>query len=348
VFKGPGLVFVGERDCKVEEVAIDESSLEPGGVVVAVDVSVISAGTETANFTGLDPGTRVPGSWNYYPYHPGYGAIGNVVAVGPPSPGSAPAAAVGQRVFAICPHARFGVVDTARRPVVPLRADDDARSFVLARMASVSITSVRKASHVQFGANAVVVGLGLVGNFAAQLLQLAGMNVLGLDRIPHRVDMAATTGLDAVLVKGGDEAEAVSRRLAARPDLVVEASGVPDSVPIAVSLAGDGAEVILLGSPRGVYGGDATAMLSEVHRRGIQVIGALEWLLPVKSGPWQSRWSLYDDYLALFDAFRDGRIKTTGLVTDVVPPDRAQEVYTRLAEREPGIGGVLFDWKPAA
>ncbi len=203
MFKGPGLVFVGERDCKVEEVAIDESSLDPGGVVVEVDVSVISAGTETANFTGLDPGTRVPGSWNYYPYHPGYGAIGNVVAVGPPLPGSPPAAAVGQRVFAICPHARFGVVDTARRPIVPLRADDDARSFVLARMASVSITSVRKASHVQFGANAVVVGLGLVGNFAAQLLQLAGMNVVGLDRIPHRVDMATATGLDAVLVKGG-------------------------------------------------------------------------------------------------------------------------------------------------
>jgi threonine dehydrogenase-like Zn-dependent dehydrogenase len=227
---------------------------------------------------------------------------------------------------------------------VPISPDDDARTILLARMASVSVTALRKARSVQFGARAVVVGLGLVGNFAAQLLGLAGMNVVGLDRAEHRVQMARSTGIDAVLVSGGDEDAAVRRHLAARPDLVVESSGVPDAVPIAVSIADDGAEVVLLGTPRGTFSTDATRMLVEVHRRGIQVIGALEWLLPLKSGPWQSRWSLYDDYLTLFGAFREGRIKTTGLVTDIVPPERAQEVYSRLAEQEPGLGGVLFDW----
>jgi threonine dehydrogenase-like Zn-dependent dehydrogenase len=211
-------------------------------------------------------------------------------------------------------------------------------------MASVSITALRKASRVQFGASAVVVGLGLVGNFAAQLLQLAGMKVVGLDTAGHRVEMARSTGLDAVLVSGGAEGATVSQRLGARPDLVVEASGVPDAVPIAISLAGDGAEVVLLGSPRGIFSGDATAMLLEVHRRGIQLIGGLEWLLPLRSAPWQSRWSLYDNYFALFDAFRQGRIKTGGLVTDIVSPERAQEMYSRLADRALGVGGVLLDW----
>ena len=56
-------------------------------------------------------------------------------------------------------------------------------------------------------------------------------------------------------------------------------------------------------------------------------------------------WSLYDDYLALFDLVRSGRLRTSGLVTDIVPPADAPDMYTRLAAHEPGIGGVLFDWR---
>jgi threonine dehydrogenase-like Zn-dependent dehydrogenase len=82
-----------------------------------------------------------------------------------------------------------------------------------------------------------------------------------------------------------------------------------------------------------------------VHSRGIRIIGALEWLLPLDSGPWQARWSLQEDYGTLFDLLRRGQIRTTGLVTDVVPPSRAQETYSRLADREPGMGAVLFDWR---
>ena len=71
MLSGPGLVFVGERDCKVEEAQVDEKLLGPGEVVVDLEVSIISAGTEVANFTGLDPASRIPGSWNEYPTGPG-------------------------------------------------------------------------------------------------------------------------------------------------------------------------------------------------------------------------------------------------------------------------------------
>ena len=348
MFSGPGLVFVGERDCKVEEVEVDESSLGPGEVVVDLEVSVISAGTEVANFTGLDPRTRVPGSWNEYPHRPGYGAVGTIVAVGPPSTGPNRGLAVGDRVFAICRHARYAVADTKRRPIVKISPDDNAKSIVLGRMASVSITAVRKATTVDLGARAVVVGLGMVGNFAAQLLQLSGMNVLGLDQAEGRVAMARATGLEAAVATAGNARATVERSLGAGGDLVVEASGVPDAVPTAVAVARDGGEVVLLGSPRGVYSGDATDLLYLVHSRGIRVIGALEWLLPLDSGPWQARWSLQEDYATLFDLLRRGQLKTTGLVSHVVPPAQAQEIYSRLADRQPGMGAVLFDWRTGA
>ena len=55
-----------------------------------------------------------------------------------------------------------------------------------------------------------------------------------------------------MLVGEGEEREVVEAALGSRPDLAIEASGIPDSSPTAVALARDGGEVILLGSPRGV------------------------------------------------------------------------------------------------
>ena len=157
--------------------------------------------------------------------------------------------------------------------------------------------------------------------------------------------MARATGAEAALATAGNERTTVESVLGMGGDLVVEASGVPDAVPTAIRLARNGGEVVLLGSPRGAYSGDATDMLYEVHSRGIRLIGALEWLLPLDSGAWQARWSLNEDYATLFDLLRRGQLKTTGLVTHVVPPTRAQEIYSRLADREPGMGAVLFDWR---
>jgi hypothetical protein len=71
---GTGLVFDRDRDCLFEEMVIDGSSLQPGEFLVQLELSDVSAGTELANFTGLDPGTRVAGSWNTYLHRPGDGS----------------------------------------------------------------------------------------------------------------------------------------------------------------------------------------------------------------------------------------------------------------------------------
>lgn len=345
MFAGMGLVFVGPHECRLEQVELDEGSLRPGELIVENECTIVSAGTEVANYTGLDPGTRTPGSWNTYPHRPGYGGVGRVVALGPELAGQPFEHAVGDRVFAISKHARYSVADAGRRPVVAVGDGDEPRSLVLARMASVSISAVRKATCIEFGGRAVVVGLGLVGIFAAQLLQLGGMEVIGLDPSEHRVNMAEVTGVRALAVGASPERDRVVAALGGhRPDLVIEASGVPDVSAVAVSLARDGGEVILLGTPRGGYHGDATALLAEVHYRGLRLIGALEWLLPVRSGTWEARWSLQEDYRVLFDSLRSGRLRIDGLVSDVASPDDAPAVYEKLATDGPSMGAVLFDW----
>ena len=226
-FSGPGLVFVGERNCQVEEAVVDGSSLRAGEVVVELEVSIVSAGTEVANFIGLDPGTRAPGSWNAYPHRPGYGAVGRVVALRPGLAEPPASVTVGDRVLAICRHARYAVADLSLRPIVPVLPDDDARTMVLARMASVAFTAVRKASRLDLGGTAVVIGLGLVGNFAAQLLGLSGLKVLCVDRAEDRVEMGRATGLTCMLLTSGNEKEVVGKGLESGADIVVEASGDP-------------------------------------------------------------------------------------------------------------------------
>lgn len=346
MFKGLGLVMSGPNECELEEVSIDEDDLAAGELVIETECSIVSAGAEVANYTALDPGVWVPGSWNAYPYRPGYGAVGTVVATGAAPGGDGGDYAIGDKVFAISRHAQFSVANPGKRPVLHLRHDDDAKRMVLARMASVAITAVRKSSRVSLGGSAIVVGLGLVGNFAAQLLHLSGMDVLGLDRVAHRVEMAEAVGLHAMEVADTVDPHDLWACFGGRgPEVVVEASGAPDAVSLAVRLAADEGDVVLLGTPRGEFRGDATMLLSEAHHRGIRLVGALEWLLPLRSGPWQSRWSLYDDYIVLFDLLRKGRIRTDKLVSDFVAPQQAQEAYGALARAGSSMGAVVFDWQ---
>ena len=346
MFTGPGLVMPREHVCEVETVSVDASALSSGELLVENEYSVVSAGTEVAVFTGLAPGVRVLGSWCAYPFRPGYGAVGRVVAVGrPPVRQLGPIPDERDRVFAITCHARFAVADL-KYPVIRIREDDDAKTLVLARMASIAITAVRKSERVQLGARAIVIGLGLVGNFAAQLLQLAGMRVLGLDRARHRVEMATESGLTALEVNEPVDREQVWAMCGGEGgDVVVEASGVPDAAHLAARLAKDGGDVVLLGSPRGEFHEDTTEMLRQVHLRGLRIVGALESVLPVRTGKWEARWSIDNDYKELFQLLREGRLKTHELVSHVVLPDQAQAIYSRLASDGTSMGAVLFDWR---
>src|ERR1700756_5138082 len=74
-------VITGEQELGFEAFEVPA----PRGSEIAVELlrTIISAGTELANYTGLDPDTRIPGRWCTYPWAPGYGGIGRIVAAGP-------------------------------------------------------------------------------------------------------------------------------------------------------------------------------------------------------------------------------------------------------------------------
>jgi threonine dehydrogenase-like Zn-dependent dehydrogenase len=344
IFSGKELIFRRKRCCEVGVAGLDTDMLGPGQLLIEARYSLISQGTELANFTGLDPGTRQAGSWNCYPHRPGYASTGTVVATGSPADG-VPVFAIGDPVFAITKHARYGVADPATRPVVRLYDDDDQRTLIVCRMAAVAMTAIRRSSSVDLGGQAVVVGLGLVGFFAAQLLRLGGMDVAGIEAAAARRDAAAAAGLRVGVAHAVEEVRVQRTGRTDGPDLVIEATGSPAGLRLALELVRDGGEVVLLGTPRGTSTSDATNLMSAIHYRGLRVVGALEWLLPLQGSPWSARWSLYDSYHTLVGLFRSGALGLGGWQVRIVGPDEAHAVYRELADGSPHAQAVVFDWE---
>ena len=131
---------------------------------------MISPGTEGAGYTGLESGTR-------FPHGSGYTAIGEVLKVGE----NVTKCAVGDLAFCYSPHASIAKTEAVLLAFKsPLDIDEKLVPFV--RMATVAMTSLRVSS-AEFGDTVAIIGLGLVGNSASQLFNLAGMKVISIERV---------------------------------------------------------------------------------------------------------------------------------------------------------------------
>jgi len=344
--------FMSPRECVVEEMDLGSEPLQGGQFLLETEYSVISVGTELANYAAVDPGVFERGSWNEYPSVPGYGAVGRVLEVAKGSEERPGMPTRGQRVFAFTPHASLAVGDVEKHFVVPLDEGDDGSLMVLVRLAGVSMTAIRRAVSLQLGGIAVVVGLGAVGNFSAQLLQIAGLTVHGVEREPYRAKVARLAGIGAVIeadlidalrtdVRGG------AAELRGLADIVVEATGVSALAIAASTLVRYAGQLVLLGTPRAPHMSDTTEFLRDVQLRGLTVTGASEWTLAVtgRHGLQGESWSMEEGYLAVRDLFRLGRLDGRHLISEIVPPSSAPEIYDALLGAKRDLLGVVFDWR---
>ena len=304
---------------------------DAGAPFIETEYSLISAGTELANRDAVLGAAHLP-------CVPGYGSVGRVLD----------GARAGERVFTYGRHAKFSPEKVA---VVPLPAGLDPVKAVFARMAAVSITSLRVAD-AALGDWVAVFGLGLVGNFAAQLFTLAGCEVIAIDPAARRREEAAACGIEHTLAPGDD----LQERVAALTDgrlchSVVEATGVPAVARTAGALAAQRGELILLGSPRGRLEADLVPFLNQMHAYtgGITVKGAHEWQFPYLEAPAnhnQGHWrfSMAGNVRALLRLIARGKLKVDPLLTHVASPADCQAVYDGLRDRKDDYLGVVFDW----
>lgn len=82
----------------------------------------------------------------------------------------------------------------------------------------------------------------------------------------------------------------------------------------------------------------------QVHRPGVKLIGAHNFIRP-KQESYPHHWTHQDDCTAILDLIAAGRIQVAPMVSRVVSPENAQEIYAQLCEDPQFPMGTVFDWK---
>lgn len=325
VFTTPGTVTLEPR-------TVDVDDLGPHEVVVRSHVSVISPGTELARLFGwtLADSGRPP---RFPREDVGYANVGTVLAAGREL-----AVKPGNRVYTMAPHASVVRVDARTALCVPVPDSLPDEQAAFARFAVVSMTTMLTTT-ARGGDEVAVVGLGLVGNLAAQVLQTAGMRVHTLDLSEHRRELARRCGVGHV---DGPE---VTDDLRRRHRLVIEASGSAQALVTAVRLAADGGEVVMVGAP---WAGETNtvptgAVMGEIFLRFLTLRSGSEWRIPVLPAP-LAVGSIQQNTVTALDWIASGRLCVEPLITHRLPAEQVAQAYDGLREKPNDYLGVVLTW----
>jgi threonine dehydrogenase-like Zn-dependent dehydrogenase len=186
----------------------------------------------------------------------------------------------------------------------------------------------------------------MVGNLAAQLFQLSGADVLGVDISPFRAQLARACGIGNVIDSSrADLEEAVSewsRGLGA--DVTVESVGSAELILRSVGLTRRLGEVILLGTPRRKVELNPSPYFWQAHMKGVRLKGALRCLFYPLHPRAYSRYSVAGDLHQILELMAASRLVVQPLHTDTFAPDQCQEAYQHIQSAGDRALGVLFDW----
>jgi threonine dehydrogenase-like Zn-dependent dehydrogenase len=320
IFRAPKLVEV--EGFKVEPP-------KPGRLLVRTVCSLISPGTETAFLMALENTSQV------FPQYPGYSNIGIVEEVGEGVQGFKP----GDLVASPSNHASHVYPKAEESFKVPEALSPREASFF--NLGIIALQGVRK-SRVELGEPAVVLGLGLVGQMASQLLRLDGaMPVIAIDQLDNRVMMAKRLGADYAIISKVDAEEEVKKVTEGKgAGVVIEATGHPEAIGTAFKLASMRGRVVLLGSTRGL---STVNFYRDVHRKGLFVIGAHNSIRPLYESS-EGYWTRMDDGKTIFRLMAKGMLSCGALISRVVKAEDAPLAYRLLMEEKDKILGVLLDW----
>ncbi len=330
---------------KVAVREVDLPDPQPNQVLVAAEVSCLSAGTELAVWTGTHQWLKDPAlpDWKF-PFRPGYSAAGSVVAVGSAVPGWKP----GDRVSFPGNHASLELLTIGheRGRLWKLPANIDVEQAATACVARYGLGAAIRAG-LTLGRSAAVLGLGVIGQFALRCLIAAGAYpVIGIDDVKMRRDAALAGGADGVIDHTtGDPRKALAEMLGTRgAEIVADATGVPAAVPVAMSLACDGGQVVVVGSPRGLA--KDVNFYDDLHRRYIEVSGAHgNMLFEPAHTRLAGAWDIDKAQRWLLGSMAAGRLNFKGLITHRIAPEQLGEAYEGLWKKKDEYLGVVMRWK---
>jgi len=245
-------------------------------------------------------------------------------------------------------HTNLAVVPQNLCAVLPANVSFEEGSY--ACLAATAMMGLRRCGP-GFGENVLVVGLGVVGQLAAQLFKLAGTFVVGWDRIPLRVEVARSLGIDRALV-AGDEDEVRATREFTRGvglDAAVWATGgdatkVQESTMACMKVSPDGhkmGRVVILG---GRFPFDSSTHNVDFVRSSRTGPGYHdeEWERGKDYPPTFVRWSTLANLNLCVRLMGEGRLKVKDLTTHRIPLEKVEEGVRAIVDEPDEILGVVF------
>jgi threonine dehydrogenase-like Zn-dependent dehydrogenase len=341
------VAFTGPRTVDL----IQEEDRPPGEGEVRVRTlySGISTGTELSMYRNTNPymhkfwdaSTRLfvevgDNEPMRYPIVAGYEEVGEAVEVGPGVDDLPP----GTLVYGTWGHRSEHNVEAAhvRDRVLPEGADPLYGIF--SHIGAIALNGVLD-SNIHLGETVAVFGLGTVGQLIAQLAALSGAEVIGVDLIPARLQLARQLGASNAINGGeGPAAEEIKRLTGGRgADVCIEASGSTRALNEAVRACAYASKVVALG----FYQGEALGLYlgEEFHHNRINIV--CSQIGGVSPGL-QHRW----DRLRLVQTFvglaARGKVQVRSLITHIAPPEQAPALFRLIDEQPADVLQAVIDF----
>jgi predicted dehydrogenase/threonine dehydrogenase-like Zn-dependent dehydrogenase len=352
---------------------VDPPGPAPGGARVRTRVSLVSAGTERAaialarkSLVGkararpdlvqrVIQKARKEGIWSTWeqvwqkldqPVALGYSCAG-VVEDARDAEHLRPGTRVACAGAGYASHSELNWVP--RNLIVPLPDKVSFEQGSFATVGAIALQAIRQAEP-RLGDRIVVIGLGLLGNLAAQLARASGARVLGIDLAPAKTELALKTGCHQVCADPAAVEDQVAAFTAGHgADTVILAASTPGDSTLmkqAVTLCRLRGRIIVLGDV-GMEVPRNEAYLKELDIRLSMSYGPGRYD-PAYEERGQDypyahvRYTEQRNLAAFLDAVSDGVVDLAPLITHRFSIDRALDAYDLVETgREPHVGILL-------
>ncbi|WP_141500022.1 zinc-binding dehydrogenase [Paenibacillus luteus] len=326
---GKGVVFTEKLKVAYQDVHIP--ALQDDEVLIDIEHSWISNGTESSFLRGERIDGETPfrdGDSLPFPQVAGYQKVGIITSLGK----DVQSFAVGDRVFATISkvngmfystggHVSPAVTHESQVWKLPAEADPIAYSGLVLTQVGYNCGTCPP---VKKGDYAVVIGDGMVGQWAAQTLMHRGAHVIVLGRHNDRLDLLPE-GIHKVNTKVSSIKEAL-QDVRDTFSIIVDTVGSLATVTELISFAQYGCHLVSAG------------FLGEDGRIDIQMLRTKQVTLHCPSG-WSQE--AMDETLR---GIAEGWLQTTSLVTHHFPVEQAKEAWDLILDSKQAKLGVILDW----